>query len=252
MSKVSRLRTLAQALRSPALPPTDPGWLRTLVARRGVFDLVSTVMQLRDVGFLESIQDGEHRADGHYNQVHAYNAGVTSTKIITRTRRAESLIAVLAMPPRDLSRERVLLVGPRTRHEMLQVWLAGFDWNKIEGIDLYSANPKIKVMNMERMSFPDGTFDALLSSATLTYAKDLSGCVREFLRVLRAGGRAAFGHAHIPGAEFAGNAISGQELERYITEAGGLIYYRNIVEKTAASGLPARIHEFGVIKHSDL
>lgn len=251
MSNISNFRVLAQSLRRPQSLPGDRGWLRIVVSRPIIFDLTSTIFQLRDLSRLKKIENGPEYADDFYEHVHSYNAGVTIKKIITRTRRAERLLPVLGLPPRDLSSERVLLVGPRNIHEILQVWLMGYRWRNIEGIDLYSTNPKIRVMNMEHMSYPEGTFDALFSSATLSYAKDISGCVREFIRVLKIGGRAAFMHSHVLGeSEFSGNAISGEEVANAIRLHGGEIYYQNISQKTIRTGPEARVYEFGVVRRT--
>lgn len=251
MSSFSTLRVLAQSLRRPQAIPGDRGLLRTIVSRPIIFDFVSTVMQLRDLPRLKKIEKKTDYVDQHYDHVHEYNAGVTIAKIVTRTRRAERLIPVMGFPPRDLSQERVLLVGPRNVHEILQVWLIGYRWKNINAIDLYATTPKIQIMNMESMTFPDHSFDAIFSFATLSYAKDVKQGVREFLRVLKVGGRAAFSHTHILAkTEFHGNAIPGEEVLAAISEAGGGIYYHNVHEKKTSFNQPARIHELGVVRRA--
>jgi hypothetical protein len=251
MNDMSKIRVVAQSLRRPQSVPGDRGWLRTLAARPVVFDLVSTAMQLRDLSRLKTIEDRPQYSDSHYDCAHQYNAGVTSAKIITRTRRAERLIPLLGFPPRDLARESFLSIGPRNVHEMLQAWLVGFRWKNISAIDLYSSNRKIQIMNMEEMSFADGTFDCLFSYATLSYAKDVLNCVGEFMRVLKVGGRAAFAHSHVIGAtDFHGNAVTGEDVAEAIVARGGEIYYHNVHEKTISTGLPSRIHEFAVVRRN--
>lgn len=249
MSGFSTLRVFAQAVRRPQPLPGDRGWLREIVSRPIIFDLTSTVLQLRDLSRVKTINDKPKYGDQHYDLVHGYNAGVTTNKIVTRTRRAERLFPILAFPIRVLSDEKMLLIGPRNRHEILQAWLMGFRWKNIDAIDLYSTNPKIRLMNMEDMSFPDETFDVLFSSATLSYAKNIKHCIQEFLRVLKIGGRAAFTHSHVLGnSEFPGNAIPGEEVADAIRQFGGEIYYQNVSAKTIQTGLPARMHEFGVVR----
>lgn len=249
MSSFSTLRILAQSLRRRQPMPGDRGILRTIVSRPIIFDLVSTVMQLRDLSRLKKIAKQPEYVDPHYEHVHEYNAGVTKSKIITRTRRAERLVAIVGLPQRDLSQERILLIGPRNIHEILQVWLIGFRWKNIEAIDLYATTPKIQVMNMECMTFADCTFDAIFASATLSYAKDVKQCVGEYMRILKIGGRAAFTHTHILAqTEFHGNALPGEELVAAISEAGGEIYYHNMSQKMTSYKHPARVHELGVVR----
>ena len=251
MSNFSTLRVLAQSLRSPQPIPGDRGFLRTIVSRPIIFDLVSTVMQLRDLSRLKKIEKKPEYVDRHYDHVHEYNAGVTTKKIVTRTRRAERLIPILGFPPRDLSQERILLIGPRNVHEILQAWLTGYRWKNIDAIDLYATTPKIQVMNMESMTFPDFTFDAIFASATLSYAKDVQQCVREYMRVLKIGGRAAFTHTHIlVDTEFHGNAVTGEDVIAAIGQARGEIYYHNVIDKKSSLGDPARIHELGIVRRA--
>ncbi|MDI1344752.1 MAG: methyltransferase domain-containing protein [Pseudolabrys sp.] len=251
MSSFSTLRVLAQSLRRPQPMPGDRGCLRTIVSRPIIFDLVSTVMQLRDLSRLKKIEKKPEYVDQHYDHVHEYNAGVTTSKIVTRTRRAERLLPILGFPPRDLSQERILLIGPRNIHEILQVWLIGYRWKNIDAIDLYATTPKIQIMNMESMTFPDQTFDAIFASATLSYAKDVKQCVREYIRVLKIGGRAAFTQTHIlADTPFHGNAIPGEEVVAAISRAGGEIYYHNVLEKKTSHSHSARIHELGVVRRA--
>jgi hypothetical protein len=50
-------------------------------------------------------------------------------------------------------------VGPRNVQELFLAWTFGFKWKNIVGIDLYSTNKKIKVINMNNTNFAEETFD---------------------------------------------------------------------------------------------
>lgn len=97
--------------------------LRDILRWPVLFDLVSLVAQLRDMQRTAKIQEKYSVDDPHHRMVQDYNAGVTITKKITRTRRAEEYYGVVAQPLRDLSEERLLIVRPRNIHELLIAWL---------------------------------------------------------------------------------------------------------------------------------
>lgn len=245
---ISLARLVLASLRRPERPEGDPGILRLLAGRPGIFDFISTTMQWRDSRTLAALPKQIHESD-KYKDVYEYNLGRTLDKTITRTRRAERVIPILTLPRRSLRDERVLLIGPRNAHELLQIWLAGFSWRNIEAIDLYSTNKKIKVMNMEAMTHTSESFHALFSSATISYAKDVRQATSEFIRVLKIGGRGAFSHSQIHGpSEWSGNAVSGDQIATWIEELGGEVYYRHTWSKTIATDQPADIHDFGFVR----
>src|SRR5687767_15055230 len=101
-----------QALVSPARPAEQNTLLRALLRRPRVFDLVSLVLQARDLGRLGRITAAYAMDDEHARRAHDYNAGVSVSKLITTTRRAEGLYRIAALPPRNLSGEQLLSVGP--------------------------------------------------------------------------------------------------------------------------------------------
>lgn len=216
----------------------------TLKLTPGIFDLVSCVMQLRDLHRLAVIRE-ETLADPFCARVHDNNAGVTERKVITTTGRAE----VLSLPPRDLTREQLLIVGPRNVHELLIAWLYGYRWGNIHATDLYSTNPKIAVMNMERMSFPNEFFDAVVMSNTLAYAKHTFQFVSEVARVLKPGGRFAFGATYYPESEqWPGNRISGAEIWQMLKRLSLNVAVYHAVDKVNSLGGLQTAHVFGVQK----
>lgn len=239
-------RALTRPARSDA--PVRP--FRAVVALPGVLDLVSLALQMRDLGRLARIRDAYSVAtDDHHRKVHDYNATVSQSKAIVTTRRAEPIYRVLAQPQRDLTHERLLIVGPRNIHEFLIAWVSGFSWRHMQGIDLYSTNPKIRTMNMEAMEFADASFDAVAMSSTLAYAKDVGACLREVARILKPGGRFSFSTPYNPDAPtWPGDWIRANDLHDLLYAAGFAVYFHHAFDKTDSQNRRMTSHNFGVVK----
>jgi SAM-dependent methyltransferase len=242
------LRSIVTALRHPAKTAIGPRLGRRLLLEPRIFDLVSCLLQLRDLRALARIRDTLPR-DAFYAKVADYNAGVTERKLITTTRRAEIYFQILSLPPRDLSRETLLIVGPRNVHELLIAWLYGYRWKNIHAIDLYSTNPKIRVMNMEAMTFPDDRFDAVVMSNTLAYARDTFQCLSEVARVLKPAGRFVFGATYFPqGEDWPGNRVSGNDIRQMLRKLSLAIVFYSAFDKLNSLGGLQTAHIFGAQK----
>jgi SAM-dependent methyltransferase len=100
--------------------------------------------------------------------------------------RSRYLIGRLAEHRPSRPPPRVLCVGCRNRHELDYLADAGF--TDTIGIDLHSTDPRIRVMDMHRLEFPDCSFDVLFASHCLEHALDPAMVAAEFRRVLRRGG----------------------------------------------------------------
>lgn len=103
--------------------------------------------------------------------------------------RADDLMARLRwhVAPVALSTlRRALCVGCRNGFELDRVSASGFP--EVTGIDLHSTDPRILVMDMHAMTFPDGAFDLVLASHSLEHALDPARAGAEIRRVTRAGG----------------------------------------------------------------
>jgi SAM-dependent methyltransferase len=246
---MSLIRAFARALLRPTRPLRPVRLWRVLGRLPGIFDVVSMALQLRDLRRVDQIA-GEHAVDNeHHVVVQDYNASVTQKHAIHSTRRAEVYYQILDMPPRDLSGERLLIVGPRNILEFYIAWTYGFTWKLTTGIDLYSTNPKIVVMNMEAMTFPEGSFDAVAMSATLAYAQDIPQTLAEVWRVLSPGGRFSFGQTYTPDSKlWPGNDISGAQIKQMLDSIGFRTYYYEPVTKVNSLGHKQTSHNFGVIK----
>lgn len=83
-------------------------------------------------------------------------------------------------------RGSLLAVGCRSGYELDELLRAGFA--PVVGIDLFSADARITVMDMHRMRFPDAQFDVLYSCHSLEHNFNREAALREFTRVVRPGG----------------------------------------------------------------
>ncbi len=216
------------------------------------FDVTAYLIQARDLLRPASISAYTVAEGDHHRKVHDYNAGVTEAKRIHRTRRTEEYYQVLNLPARDLSGEKVLSIGPRNVLELYVAWLYGFSWSNITGIDLYSTNPKITEMNMEAMTFQNELFDAVAMSSTLAYAEDIQAALSEVYRVLKPGGRFAFGQTHVPDqTEWPGNRFDGQDVKGMLDDIGFRVFFYEPHTKINSLGQLQTSHMFGVVKPTE-
>jgi SAM-dependent methyltransferase len=136
--------------------------------------------------------------------------------------RTERLINVLrSVHGLDLDRARVLNIGPRNEMELMLLTLYGFRPENITAVDLFSYSPRIQVMDMHHLAFPDDSFDVTYCAYTLRYSDRVARACEEIARCTRNGGlvAASFVTEADPGAPPQGGergAIIGSRL------AGGL------------------------------
>jgi SAM-dependent methyltransferase len=245
---MTTLRYLLRAMRQPEKVASNVGLLRQVLLRPRIFDVVSFLVQFRDVRAVHRVRQTAP-AGGFYARVANYNAGVTERKVITTTRRAELCYQILSLPPRDVSGESLLIIGPRNMQELLVAWLYGYRWRNIDAIDLYSTNPKIRVMNMEAMTFPDESFDAVVMSNTLAYARDTFLCLSEVARVLKPAGRFVFGATYFPqGQEWPGNRVAGNEIRQMLRKLSLTISFYHAFDKVNSLGGMQTAHILAVQK----
>ncbi len=83
----------------------------------------------------------------------------------------------------DLPHSRVLCIGCRNTAELDYFLACGAQ--SVTGIDLYSTDPRIQVMDMHRMTFPDDGFDVLYSVHAFEHAHDPAQVACEIVRVVR-------------------------------------------------------------------
>jgi SAM-dependent methyltransferase len=241
------LRTSFSYLKKALLTPEPalnalPLW-RHLLLKPVLFESVATVMQIRDAAGIRQLSSRASSGDAYVDLVADYNAGVTQTKSIVVSRAAEPLLKAMSLRWADYRSARLLIIGPRTIQELYLAWLYGFAWKNIEAIDLFGTNQKIRVMNMESMSFPDASFDAVLASKTVSYASDLARCIGEIARVLKPGGRAAFTHSYTAkGTDFRAAKADEDDLRRILSESGLQPYFFQSGSKMSRGNLESMIH----------
>lgn len=83
----------------------------------------------------------------------------------------------------DLTQSRVLCVGCRNSAEL--DYFTGRGALSVTGIDLYSTDPRIQVMDMHHMTFPDHQFDVLYTVHALEHAQNPAQVASEIGRVVR-------------------------------------------------------------------
>jgi len=88
---------------------------------------------------------------------------------------------------------KLLSIGPKNEGELLMYSKYGFNWKNLTGIDLSSYSPKIKLMDMHEMNFPDNTFDVVTSMWSIRYSYDLLKVTNEIKRVSKNGAIIAVG-----------------------------------------------------------
>jgi SAM-dependent methyltransferase len=238
-----------RALFQPAPCPCPPRPWRNFLRLPIVFDLVSLILQLQQLRRLSHINDEYVVTDELHRASHDYNAGMTKSKRITTTRRAEEFYNILTSSPRDLRNEKLLIVGPRNVLEIYLAWLHGYRWKNISAIDLYSMHEKIQPMNMEDMTFEDETFDAVTMSATLAYAKDTHRALSEVSRVLKKGGRAVLGATYDPGGGWIGATVRAEEIVTMCRDVGLDIFFYTYEDKINSEKRIQTAHRLGLQKN---
>ena len=86
----------------------------------------------------------------------------------------------------DISRSEILCVGSRNIGEIIYFQERGA--HDVVGIDLFSEDKEILVMDMHDMRFSDDSFDVVLSSHSLEHSLDPQKVALEFVRVVRNSG----------------------------------------------------------------
>jgi SAM-dependent methyltransferase len=81
----------------------------------------------------------------------------------------------------------VLTIGPRSEIEIFALLAAGFNADRISGLDLFSYSPYIDIGDMHAMPYADNSFDVVFVGWVLSYSRDQQAAAREILRVARDG-----------------------------------------------------------------
>ncbi len=142
---------------------------------------------------MQSFDPNQETPKGFLGKVGAYNQSQLWTWHRTRTEKIMAVLRCVASVPKNA---RLLVIGPRNEAELLLLHLYGFDLGNIRSIDIFSYSPKIELMDMHDIKYPDGTFDIVYSAWTLRYSYDLKKACDEIVRVVKPGGLVATGFSH--------------------------------------------------------
>jgi SAM-dependent methyltransferase len=236
---------LVRAVFQPARRDRPVQVVQSFAGLPRTFDLLSWWLQTCDLRRLRGVGRSYAVDDAHHRSVQDYNAGVTKSKVISTTRRAEHLYRLLAYRRPHIAQDRLLIVGPRNRAELLLAWVHGFSWNNIAAIDLYSVNPKIHVMNMEAMTWPGESFDAVTMANTLSYAADTDRAIGEVARILRPGGHFAFTATYDPGGErWKEDEVAAAQISGMLHDAGFEVEAHVGIDKINSEGRRQTSHDF--------
>ncbi len=99
--------------------------------------------------------------------------------------RIEYLMYPLLSIPEVQLKGKMLCIGPKNEGEILLLEAHGF--KEVIGIDLFTYTPKILLMDMHEMTFPDNSFDTVFSGAVVRYSYDIKKVVSEMIRVAKDG-----------------------------------------------------------------
>lgn len=225
MNLIIILKYIKKIIKNPSKNDFPINVFRTFFRMQRVFDFFSLFIQLLDLKRVKKLSIF-YKEDKYYDKVKQYNGTKTKDKLITTTRRAEELYQIIStLSGPYIPTSKLLIVGPRNVQELFLAWTFGFKWKNIAGIDLYSTNKKIKVMDMSNMNFAEETFDYVSMANTLTYAKDVNKVLIEVARVLKPGGMFVFGLTYSPeDKEWHSNHLKGGQIKVMLSKS-----YLNII-----------------------
>ena len=86
----------------------------------------------------------------------------------------------------NLNNKKILSLGPRNIIELFLIYLSGFKWKNIHGMDVISSNPKIKVGDFSKnFPFNDNEFDFVICSHSISKSFDQKKTASEIKRILK-------------------------------------------------------------------
>jgi SAM-dependent methyltransferase len=129
-----------------------------------------------------------------------------------RLNRMLLLVAPLSSLEQVPRNARILVIGPRNEWDLFLLRQAGFELDRITGLDLISYSPRIELGDMHAMHFADGAFDVVLCGWTLSYSADPALACQEIDRVCRPGGVVGIGVEYFDGDERAEREATGGYL----------------------------------------
>jgi SAM-dependent methyltransferase len=103
-----------------------------------------------------------------------------TNSLLPRTEILVNLILEKGQPPVS---SKILCIGCRNTAELDYFQSMGLQ--NVIGIDLFSEDPRIRVMDMHKMTFADDAFDIVYSAHSLEHSYDIEQVTHEIIRVAR-------------------------------------------------------------------
>jgi SAM-dependent methyltransferase len=96
----------------------------------------------------------------------------------------------------DKRRAKVLSIGCRYETELL--YLLGYGFRHVRGLDMISYSPWVDLGNMHALEYPASSWDAVLLGWVISYSEQPQVAATEVARVTRNGGLIAVGVSYYP------------------------------------------------------
>ena len=92
----------------------------------------------------------------------------------------------------DLKKTSILYIGARTEAEILYMGKFGFSPKNIQGLDLHTYSPLIRLGDMHDIPFKDNNFDICILTHCIAYSEEPEIAIKEGLRILKPNGKLIF------------------------------------------------------------
>lgn len=92
----------------------------------------------------------------------------------------------------QISRMKVLIIGPRNESEIFNFQGCGFSLKNIKAVDLFSYSDMIELGDMHDLRYDDCQFDLVYAGWVISYSEDRSRAINEMLRVCKVNGEIAY------------------------------------------------------------
>ena len=255
------LSYLKKAFINPEKSPSDNRILVRLLMKPIIFDLYSIFIQIGDLKTVKDLSSPNKRNKTEADVSIRHNLLELKSKVITTSRRVEKAYQIATLPWRDVSSEKLLIIGCRNIIELKQASFFGFKWKNIHGADLFSTNKKIIRTNMENMhQIKDKTFDIVTLVNTLAYSTKPDLVFSEINRILKPRGKLIFNHSFYVKGKAIKSSYSGEmlpdlchittaKLDMILKKNNFEIYFRMSEElKTSANDLIIKPTWYGLTK----
>jgi len=179
---------------------------------------------------------------GHLKKVIDRNYVSSNFALPFARRRTEHLIYILHSIPSVNKTGRLLSIGPRNEGDMVLLHAHGF--TQVEGIDLFTYSPEIRLMDMHHMEYADNSFDLISCGWVVRYSYDIKQCAREIIRVCKNGAHVAIAFSMNPhkddGVAALATPLRGgiDELLSYFEPHIGYVYWRLEDQNTDETNIP--------------